>query len=265
MARKSGRDRQPSPPSESAVQQAAKLIRAAQNGLVLTGAGISTPSGIPDFRSTDSGLWTRYDPMTVASLRAFRYAPERFYNWIRPLVDQIFAARPNAAHQALARLESAGHISTIITQNVDDLHQQAGSRRVLEIHGSFRTLTCVQCFLETPVETVAGPFLQDQRIPRCERCGGVLKPNVILFEEELPAHVWLAAERASRTCDLFVVVGSSLEVLPVAGLPMRALERKVPLIVVNLTPTYVDVRADVVIRGDVAQYLPRIAEETLRA
>jgi NAD-dependent deacetylase len=249
--------------THKAIAHAAELIRRARRGAVLTGAGISTPSGIPDFRSPHSGLWERHNPMEVASLRVFRYTPDRFYRWFRPLASLILAAQPNAAHLSLARLEQAGHIDTIITQNIDSLHQQAGSKRVLQVHGTLDSLTCVQCFEQVAAAEVSAPYLESGEIPRCPQCGGVLKPNAVLFEEQLPLHIWRKAEQACKECDLLIVIGSSLEVMPVAGLPMRVVERSMPLIMVNYTETYIDVRADVVLHEDLAEFIPLIVEETL--
>ena len=132
--------------SHTAIEDAAELLRKAKRAVVLTGAGISTPSGIPDFRSEGTGLWSRDEPLEVASLTTFRVAPERFFEWFRPLAGQIFYANANAAHLALAQLEEAGHVKTIITQNIDALHQKAGSKCVVETHGTMRTLTCTSCY-----------------------------------------------------------------------------------------------------------------------
>ncbi len=249
--------------TQEAIDRAAELIRKARHGAVLTGAGISTPSGIPDFRSPDSGLWERHNPMEVASLRVFRHTPERFYRWFRPLASLILAAEPNAAHKALVELEQAGHIDTVITQNIDGLHQRAGSQRVLQVHGALDSLTCVQCFELVGAEEVQAPYLETGDIPRCPHCGGILKPNAVLFEEQLPLHIWRKAEQACRDCDLLIVIGSSLEVMPVAGLPMHVIERRRPLIMVNYTETYIDVRADVVLHEDLDEYIPLIVEATL--
>lgn len=245
------------------ISQAATLLLASKRAVALTGAGISTPSGIPDFRSTGSGLWTRYDPMEVASLRAFRYHPEKFYGWMRSLVIEIMAALPNPAHMALAQLQQAGYLETIITQNIDGLHQRANSRKILEIHGSLQTLTCTGCFLKVASSGVIQAYLDTGEIPLCPDCASILKPDVILFEEELPVHTWLRAQEACMACDLMMVTGSSLEVMPVAGLPLRALENNARLIMINQSHTYVDVRADIVLRGDVAEILPLIAAEVL--
>ena len=247
----------------SAIEFAADLLRQAERAVALTGAGISTPSGIPDFRSEGTGLWSRDEPMEVASLNTFRTAPERFYNWFRPLARQIFNAQPNPAHTALAALEQAGRLRLIATQNIDILHQKAGSQRVVEMHGSLATLSCGQCFHQVRSENYLDAFIEDATIPRCPKCGGILKPDVILFGEQLPQKAWLEAQREARQCDLMLVVGSSLEVLPVAGLPMQALDRGAHLIIVNNSATYLNVRADVVLLDDAAQVLPAIAEKVL--
>ena len=246
--------------SKEAIRCAADIIRGCKRGVVLTGAGISTPSGIPDFRSTESGLWERFDPFEVASLSSFRYHPEKFFDWIRPLAEQMHLAQPNPAHIALAQIEERSGIQTIITQNIDRLHQRAGSKNVLEVHGSLETMTCTSCYFTAEAEQFIGPFLSDGVIPRCQRCGSILKPDVVLFGEQLPALTWLKAQKASKQADLMIVAGSSLEVLPVAGLPMRALDNGAHLIIINQSPTYIDVRADVVFHEDVTEILPRIAE-----
>lgn len=245
------------------IRCARDIIRGCKHGVVLTGAGISTPSGIPDFRSPDIGLWSKFDPMEVASLSAFRYDPVEFYKNLRGLTELVFSAYPNAAHTAIARLEQAGYIHTVITQNVDLLHQRAGSKNVLEVHGTFRTLTCVWCFTKVSSEDYIGPYLQEGLVPTCPKCGHYLKPDLVLFGEQLPSQTWLKALQASRNCDLMIVAGSSLEVLPVAGLPMRALENGAHLILINFSQTYLDVRADVVFHQDVDTILPSLVDQVL--
>ena len=241
----------------------AELLRKAKHGVVLTGAGISTPSGIPDFRSEGTGLWSRNEPMEVASLSTFRTDPERFFVWFRPLASLIFNAKPNPAHIALAELESAKRIQSVITQNIDALHQKAGSNNVIEMHGTIRTLSCTQCFHQAESQIYLKAFVEKGEIPRCSECEAIMKPDAILFGEQLPQRAWYAAQRESRQCDLILVAGSSLEVLPVAGLPMQAIDRGAHLVILNNTTTYIDVRADVVIQEELAEVLPAIAEQVL--
>jgi NAD-dependent deacetylase len=246
---------------QDAIEFSAELLREARRAVVLTGAGLSTPSGIPDFRSEGTGLWSHDEPLEVASLSTFRVDPRKFYAWFRPLASQIFDATPNQAHYALAELEMEGHIHSIITQNIDLLHQKAGSKNVIEMHGTLSTFSCTQCFQQVEALPYLKPFVEEGEVPRCPACGAVLKPDVILFGEQLPQKAWFAAQRASRACDLMMVAGSSLEVLPVASLPIQALDRGAHLIILNNSSTYLDVRADSVIHGDVADMLPAIAEQ----
>lgn len=246
-----------------AIEVAANLIRAAGNGVVLTGAGISTPSGIPDFRSPGSGLWSRYNPMEVASLSAFRYKPENFLDWFHPLAEKILFALPNPAHQALTLLEKAGYLHTIITQNIDGLHQRAGSEQVLEVHGTLETLTCIGCFKKFESDGFIPGYIHDHEPPRCPDCGTILKPDVILFEEQLPKQTWLKALQACQGCSIILVVGSSLEVVPVATLPLRALENDARLIIINESPTYLDSQAAVVINRDAAEILPLVSKRVI--
>lgn len=249
--------------TQTAIEFAADLIRQSKHVIALTGAGLSTPSGIPDFRSEGKGLWSQDEPMEVASLHTFRTAPEKFFQWFRPLAGQVYGAKPNAAHLALAELEKAGKLATIITQNIDMLHQKAGSRSVIETHGSISSLSCTQCYHRVHAEECVADFIETGRTPHCPQCGGTLKPDVILFGEQLPQSAWSEAQRAARASDLMMVIGSSLEVLPVAGLPMQALDRGAHLVIVNNSPTYLNVRADTVILEDVAIAIPAIVERVL--
>ncbi len=242
---------------------AADLILQAQRPVALTGAGISTPSGIPDFRSPVTGLWQRFDPMEVASLSAFRSQPEKFYVWIRPLLRTILEAVPNAAHTALADLEKKGRLAGVVTQNIDGLHQCAGSERVIEVHGNMRMATCVSCFRHFPTKPYIAALLETGEIPRCPDCGSILKPDVVLFEEQLPAAAMREAENIMSGTDLLIVVGSSLDVMPASMLPFRALNEGAALIILNNEPTYLDGRADVIIRQDVAEILPLVTSEVL--
>lgn len=241
------------------IQEAAKLIDAARHIVAMTGAGISTPSGIPDFRSPDSGLWDQVDPLAVASIYAFRQKPQAFYNWIHPLSSTLLEAEPNPAHRALAELEREGKLKAVITQNIDNLHQRAGSRTVYELHGHLREATCIQCYLVQDAAGVFEKFVKEREIPRCQ-CGGILKPNVILFGEQLPMQAFVAAQLAVKDVDLMFIIGSSLEVAPASDLPELAMENGARIIIINQQPTHMDSKADLVIRGDVAEILPRIVD-----
>ncbi|HAV75816.1 MAG TPA: RNA polymerase subunit sigma [Anaerolineae bacterium] len=254
---------QPPGATQTTLDDAAELFRNARRVVVLTGAGISTSSGIPDFRSEGTGLWSSDEPMEVASLGTFRTYPEKFFDWFRPLAGQIFNALPNPAHTALAMLESADRKFTIVTQNIDGLHQKAGSKHVIEMHGTLNTLSCTSCYQKFEAGDFLHSFIEHGTIPLCKNCNGTLKPNVILFGEQLPQAAWLEAQNAARQCDLMVVAGSSLEVLPVAGLPVQAVDRGAHLIVLNNTPTYINIRADIVIMDDVAETLPAIAKRAI--
>lgn len=241
------------------ITHAAELLGRASCAVALTGAGISTPSGIPDFRSPDSGLWDQGDPFAVASISAFQRNPQQFFDWIRPPARLIEQAHPNPALHALARLESAGLLKSVITQNIDGLHRRAGSGRVHEVHGHIREATCIRCHHVVPTDRLIASFLDSGEIPHCS-CGGVLKPNVILYGEQLPPEAVTGARQDVDDCDLMVVAGSSLEVVPVADLPSVAVDRGCRLIIVNYEPTYLDEKADVIIHHDVAEVLPRIAD-----
>ncbi|HBY09576.1 MAG TPA: RNA polymerase subunit sigma [Chloroflexi bacterium] len=247
----------------ASIQKAARLILNAKYMVALTGAGSSTPSGIPDFRSTGSGLWTRYLPTEVASLSSFNQSPERFFEWLRPLASHMLTAQPNAAHYALALFEKHNYLKTLITQNIDGLHQRAGSNNVLQVHGTLNTLTCVGCYQQFDGEPYTRPYLEQGIIPHCEFCGNYLKPDVVLFEEQLPAKIWLKARQAVETCDLLLIAGTSLLVSPVAQLPERALKNKAGIIIINQSPTYLDALADLLFPGDVAEIIPAIAAEVM--
>lgn len=251
------------PVTQTTLEDAAELFRSAKRVVVLTGAGLSTPSGIPDFRSEGSGLWARDEPLEAASLNTFRTAPEKFFQWFRPLASQIFQAQPNPAHKALAEYEQAGYQSIIITQNIDSLHQKAGSKQVVEMHGTLKTLSCTQCFKKFPSQDFIKPFIENGTVPQCLNCNGILKPDVILFGEQLLQAAWQEARRAACQCDLMLVAGSSLEVLPAAGLPVQALDHGAHLVVINNTETYINARADIVITDNVAAIIPEIMKRAI--
>ena len=249
-------------PQES-IRLAAELLRNARYAVALTGAGVSTPSGIPDFRSHESGLWKRDDPMLVASLTVFRHRPKIFYNWLRPLAASMWQAQPNPAHLALAGLEKEGFLKALVTQNIDGLHQKAGSQNVVEVHGTMNTLSCTTCQDRHPMQDFIEPFLNENKLPHCPTCGNFLKPDIVLFEEMLPLEAWVQAQQHCEAADLLVVVGSSLEVMPAGSLPLYALENGARLVINNLTPTHLNDRAALLLPYDAANTLPQVLEQTI--
>jgi NAD-dependent deacetylase len=216
--------------------------------VVLTGAGISTESGIPDFRSA-GGIWAQYDPMEYATIDAFRRDPEKVWEFYALRLGVLAEAEPNAGHLALAELERRGLVQAIVTQNVDGLHQRAGSREVIEVHGSIRTATCLECGSEAALERPA---------PRCSRCGAIMKPGVVMFGELLPGETMEQATELARAAGLLLVVGSTLEVYPVASLPDETLSSGGALAIVNRGPTAYDGRADIKVDGGAGETLVRL-------
>src|SRR6266487_1034479 len=190
----------------------ARLIRANQPCVVLTGAGVSTESGIPDFRSP-TGIWAEFDPAEYASLPAFKVDPAKVWRFYKPRIAMLTDAEPNAAHLALAALERAGFVEAVVTQNIDLLHERAGSRNLVEVHGSIRTATCLSCGSTYRRDEVLSK-LEHAEWPTCDRCGAILKPDVVFFGELLPVDAIERAFELARNARLLLVVGSSLEVYP---------------------------------------------------
>ena len=241
------------------IAQAKELLQNSTYTVALTGAGISTPSGIPDFRSPDSGVWDQVDPIKVASIYAFNLDPHPFFEWIRPLVRITTEAKANAAHLALAQMEQQGTLKSIITQNIDLLHSKAGSQTVYEVHGHLRDATCTGCHQITPMEPLMPHFIATGDVPMCATCGHVLKPNVILFGEMLPIDMLKHAQQEAQLSDVMIVAGSSLEVSPAGDLPLLAKRTGAKLIFINFSETHLDHLADVVIHEDVVDVLPQLA------
>ncbi len=215
-----------------------ELIRANQPCVVLTGAGVSTESGIPDFRSA-GGIWAQYDPMEYATIQAFHRDPVKVWDFYARRFDVLLQARPNPAHEALAELERAGFVRAVVTQNIDRLHELAGSRDVVEVHGSIRTSSCLACGRRETFDEVVR-MLETEPAPACANCGSILKPDVVMFGELLPAAAIERATELAREARLLLVVGSSLGVYPVAGLPHETLEAGGKLAIVNREPTPFD-------------------------
>ena len=217
---------------------------------MLTGAGVSTESGIPDFRSP-TGIWARYDPMEYATISAFRRDPVKVWDFYAKRLGVLAEAEPNGAHLALAQLEERGFVEAVVTQNIDRLHERAGSRDVIEVHGSIRTSSCLACGNRVPLDEVARRL----PVPECDVCGAVLKPDVVMFGELLPADAMARAAELAQRAALMVVVGSSLEVWPVAGLPQETLDAGGRLAIVNRDATPYDAEATLVVRDSAARVL----------
>jgi len=241
----------------NSAHELAELIRERQPCVVLTGAGMSTESGLPDFRSA-TGIWAEVDPYEVATIEAFTRDPERVWGWYGARIRSILDVEPNPGHVALAALERAGLVQAIVTQNIDTLHTRAGSIDVVEVHGSIRRAVCLSCGALEPLERVLVQ-LADSPVPRCQRCGEVPKPDVVLFGELLGLDRLARAERLAREAALLLVVGSSLQVWPIAGLPGETLAHGGALAIVNREPTSYDARADLVVTGSAATTLAEVA------
>lgn len=236
------------------IEQLAELVRDHQPCVVLSGAGISTESGIPDFRSP-SGIWTRYDPMEYATIDAFHADPAKVWDFYGKRLAALAAAEPNDGHRALAELEERGWIDAVVTQNVDGLHQRAGSRTVVEVHGSICAARCVACEATVP----SARALELLPLPKCPECGAVLKPDVVLFGELLPEQAIDRAIRLAAEARTLLVVGSSLEVYPVAGLPLETQAAGGKLAIVNRGETPYDRVADVHVDAGTGEALAALA------
>jgi NAD-dependent deacetylase len=233
----------------------AKLIAEADSVVALTGAGISVPSGIPDFRSPGTGMWTKVDPMKVAHIDAFRRDPESFWGYYAERFQTLADKEPNRAHVALAELERAGVLDGVITQNIDQLHARAGSQNVVEVHGTIASSSCLACGDRYLLDEVRDRHAADPAgVPRCD-CGEPLKPDVVLFGELLPVDAFARAEQLAAGADVLMCIGSSLEVYPVAGLPELTLAAGGALAIITQGPTPFDGRAAVRLSGDVVAEL----------
>jgi NAD-dependent deacetylase len=242
----------------SAPARVAGLIRDAGSVVALTGAGISVPSGIPDFRSPGTGLWANVDPMEVAHIDVFRRDPERFWHFYGRRFQTLDSKQPNRAHEALVELERAGLLEAVITQNIDQLHARAGTRSLVEVHGTIAHSSCLRCGARYLLDDVrARQSSSADGVPRCD-CGSPLKPDVVLFGEYLPADALARAEELAAGADLMLCIGSSLEVYPVAQLPAVTLARGGQLAIITQGETAFDSRAAVRLSGDVVDELEAV-------
>jgi NAD-dependent protein deacetylase/lipoamidase len=241
------------------VARLAELVRKRRPCVVLTGAGISTESGIPDFRSA-GGLWAEFDPLEYGSIDAFRADPAKVWRFYAPRFSVLTEAEPNDGHRALAALERADHVEAVITQNIDLLHERAGSRHVVEVHGSIRRSLCPGCGAEYLLARVL-ELLAEADAPACPACGAIVKPDVVFFGELLPAEAIDRAFALAAGAGLLLVVGSALEVFPVASLPYETLNAGGAIAIVNRGPTAFDSRATLKLEAGAGETLAALARE----
>jgi NAD-dependent deacetylase len=237
----------------------AALIRSRQPCVALTGAGVSTESGIPDFRSP-TGIWAKYDPMEYATIQAFEGDPEKVWSFYALRFHALAEAEPNDAHRALAELEAHGLVRAVVTQNIDLLHERAGTRELVEVHGSIRSCICRGCGATYGLEHVRR-LLDGGSAPRCEACGTILKPNVVMFGELLPFDAIDRAYTLAREASLLLVVGSTLEVAPVSLLPWETVRAGGRVAIVNVGPTAFDDQAEMKVEGKAGQVLSAVAAQ----
>jgi len=246
---------------EKQIKEVAELIRRSAKVLVFTGAGVSTESGIPDFRGAD-GIWSKYDPedFTIQRFLSDKQARKMHWDLLSDGELSMFKADPNPAHYAVTELKETGKLHGVVTQNVDGLHQKAGlpDDMVFQLHGDLSHAKCLACGARFPMQTVAEWMHDDIDEPVCNDCQGMLKPDAVLFGEQLPVNVLTEAERRSRECDLCIVLGSTLSVYPAALIPRYAKEQGAKLVIVNLGPTELDGYADIRIEGKAGEIVPQI-------
>ena len=251
-----------------AVDRIAEMILAARRIVVFTGAGISTESGIPDFRSP-GGIWSKYDPedYTYQRFVSSEAARKKYWRMSTEFYDALKSVRPNPAHEAVAELERMGKLDCVITQNIDGLHQLAGSspERIIELHGTARFASCLRCKKVYEREVVQQRIAEGDHAPLCDACNGFLKPATISFGQAMPEKETSEAIRLSTACDLFIVIGSSLVVQPAASMPVLAKEKGADLVIINRDPTSVDHLADVVSRDAVGRVMPKILQKLRRS
>jgi len=241
------------------VARLAELLGQSRRAVALTGAGVSVPSGIPDFRTPETGMWAQVDPMEVAHISVFEDDPERFWSYYRPRFQSLAGKEPNRAHEALAELERRGLIEGVITQNIDRLHRAAGSVGVIEVHGSIGTSSCIDCATAFGLDEVDALF-DERGVAVCSGCGGAVKPDVVLFGEMLPLEAIERATQLAEEADLMICAGSSLAVHPVAGLPQLTLDRGGRLAIVTKGETPYDGAAELKLGGEVDEELAALVE-----
>ena len=240
-----------------ALERARELVAECSSAAAFTGAGCSTASGVPDFRSP-GGIWSRYKPVPFQDFVLDPEARRRYWIYKKETYQDFADARPNAAHHALARMESAGRLRAVVTQNIDGLHQDAGSRSVLELHGTNRRVVCIRCAATWPAADIQARLVEGCEVPECDHCGGILKAATVSFGQALPADVLEASFRVATSVELLLVLGSSLVVHPAAAIPAAAAEAGARLLIVNREPTPLDGLATVVLRDPLEEVLPAL-------
>ncbi len=241
---------------EGTVEQLREMLVAGNRGVVFTGAGISTESGIPDFRGP-GGIWTKYRPIEFQEFLASKAAQREYWHRKFATHDAVVQAEPNQGHLAVAELVKRGKVSVVITQNIDGLHQASGipADRVIELHGNTTYAHCLDCGREYDLEPIRQAFLAEEILPTCELCGGVVKTATISFGQAMPEAPMQRANEETLACDLFLAVGSSLTVYPAAGFPALAKENRAGLVIINREPTGLDNLADLVIHAEIGPTL----------
>jgi len=253
------------------IEKIADLLIQSKNAVILSGAGISTESGIPDFRGPD-GLWTQMDgnEMDLASIDGFERAARgegssNLLDLLQPLIEKLMTARPNRAHKAVGKLYKMGLIKAVITQNIDNLHQRGGARNVIEVHGTYKTATCMGCKKKYSFEQLIGMVMEKGMFPPvCKECGNFIKPDVVFFGESLPPIAVAKAMEYSKTCDLMLVLGSSLVVYPIAMAPNLAKQAGAKIVIINNEQTDKDHLADIIINESLGVVMPLVLEAVQR-
>jgi len=246
---------------EDLIRQVVNLIRQSEKVIVFTGAGVSTESGIPDFRSP-GGVWHKYNPedFYYQKFISSEESREKYWQMSREFFEPLKNAQPNAAHRAVVELEKMGKLDCVITQNVDNLHQRAGSspEKVIELHGTAVSVSCLSCRKKYSREEIQSWLLRGVRVPKCGGCNGILKPDTVSFGQSMPPRETEESFRRARQCDLLIVIGSSLVVQPAASVPLEAKENGAKLVIINRDSTYHDSYADVVIHASAGEVMGKI-------
>ena len=246
-------------PPADIIHTLAAWLESATRGVAFTGAGISTESGIADFRSP-GGVWSRHQPVMYQDFLREPAERRRYWQIRRESIPSFIAARPNAGHIALAGLEAAGRLVAVITQNIDELHQRAGSQRVIEVHGTAMRVHCLRCDKRYTGVEINTRLEAGESEPACDDCGGILKSMTVSFGQNLPQQVWAQAVELARSCDVFLAMGSSLVVHPAADLPETAKACGAKLVIINRDPTPLDAIADAVIHAPIGETMQRVMQ-----